>query len=136
MTETKDSKYLTIGEVAKKLGLVNLQSGKLQTHTIRFWEKQFKQVKPSIRAGNRRYYSKKDFDIIKLIQHLLKDQGMTIKGAKIILKKKLENKLDDNIKFSVDNPLKNNLIIKKKILNIKKLINEINKYKNGKKNIN
>ena len=74
---------------------------------------------------------KKDFDIIKLIQHLLKDQGMTIKGAKIILKKNFENKLDDNINFSVDKPLKSNLIIKKKILNIKKLINELNKYKNG-----
>ena len=134
--DKSNNAYKTIGEVTKILKLKSNIKGELPTHTIRFWEKQFKQVKPSIRAGNRRYYSKKDFDIIKLIQHLLKDQGMTIKGAKIILKKKLENKLDDNIKFSVDNPLKNIFIIKKKILNIKKLINEINKYKNGKKNIN
>ena len=45
--------YKTIGEVAKELNLVNPKNGLLQTHTLRFWEKQFRQIKPSIRAGNK-----------------------------------------------------------------------------------
>ena len=51
--------YKTIGEVTKELGLVNKKTGHLQTHTLRYWETQFKQIKPLIRAGKRRYYSKK-----------------------------------------------------------------------------
>ena len=57
--------YKTIGEVAKKLGLIDKKTGNLQTHTLRYWESQFKQIKPSTRAGNRRYYPKKDFQVIK-----------------------------------------------------------------------
>ena len=47
--------YKTIGEVAKELNLINNKTGKTQTHTLRFWESQFKQIKPSIKAGGRRY---------------------------------------------------------------------------------
>ena len=53
--------YKTIGEVTKDLGLVDKKTGNLQTHTIRYWEKQFRQIKPDIRAGKRRYYSKKTY---------------------------------------------------------------------------
>ena len=81
--------YKTIGEIAKDLNLVDKNTGSLQTHTIRYWEKQFKQIKPIVRAGNRRYYSKKDLNIIKLIQFLLKDRGFTISGAKKILDNKI-----------------------------------------------
>ena len=59
-----ESDYKTIGEVAKELGLINNENGHLQTHTLRYWETQFKQIKPLIRAGKRRYYSKKNFQII------------------------------------------------------------------------
>ena len=76
------SAYKTIGEVAKELDLVNNKNGSLQTHTLRFWEKQFRQIRPSIKAGKRRYYSKKYFDNIRLIKILLKDQGLTIKVCK------------------------------------------------------
>ena len=68
-----NSAYKTIGEVAKELGLINYKNGSLQTHTLRFWEKEFKQLRPSIRAGNRRYYSKKNLESIKLVKYLLKD---------------------------------------------------------------
>ena len=51
--------YKTIGEVTRVLGLVDEKTGHLQTHTIRYWETQFKEIKPTIRAGNRRYYSAK-----------------------------------------------------------------------------
>ena len=60
-----DSAYKTIGEITKALDLKDKKSGKLQTHTLRYWETQFKQIKPLIRAGNRRYYSDKNFKIIK-----------------------------------------------------------------------
>ena len=74
--------YKTIGEVAKILNLIDKKTGKLSTHTIRFWEKQFKQVKPNIFAGRRRYYDHKSIEILKKIQFLLKNKGMTINGVK------------------------------------------------------
>ena len=80
-----DDAYKTIGEVAKGLGLIDKKTGNIQTHTLRYWETQFKQIRPSIKAGNRRYYSKKDFTLIKNIQFLLKERGLTINGAKKIL---------------------------------------------------
>ena len=77
--------YKTIGEVAKELDLIDKKSGHLQTHTLRYWEKQFKQIRPLIRAGKRRYYSKKNFQIIKLIKFPLKEKGLTINGVRKIL---------------------------------------------------
>ena len=78
--------YKTIGEVAKILNLVDKKTGKLSTHTIRFWEKEFKQIKPYIFSGKRRYYDDKSIEILKKIQFLLKNKGMTIKGVKKQLK--------------------------------------------------
>ena len=46
-----DQSYKTIGEITKELGLVDPKTGALQTHTLRYWETQFKQIKPSIKAG-------------------------------------------------------------------------------------
>ena len=69
-----ENAYKTIGEVTKELGLIDKKTGHLQTHTLRYWETQFKQINPLIRAGKRRYYSKKDFQIIKLIKFLLKKE--------------------------------------------------------------
>ena len=59
--------YKTIGEVTKALDLID-KKGQLQTHTIRYWETQFKQIKPQIRAGKRRYYSQENFEVIKNIK--------------------------------------------------------------------
>ena len=86
--------YKTIGDVAKILNLVDKKTGKLSTHTIRFWESQFNQLKPTILRGNRRYYSNKDVEKISLIKFLLKDQGLTISGAKKVLNTNINN-LDD-----------------------------------------
>ena len=61
----KYKSYKTIGEVAQILELIDKKSGKLSTHTIRFWEKEFKQVKPQIFAGKRRYYDKNTIEILK-----------------------------------------------------------------------
>ena len=111
--------YKSIGEVAKILNLVDKKTGKILTHTIRFWEKEFKQINPHIFAGNRRYYDDKSIEMLKRIQFLLKDKGMTIKGVKKLLNEK-DSKLDE-----VDN----------KTINTKNLKNKINKISSILKNI-
>ena len=70
-----DDAYKTIGEVAQIVGLVDKKKGTLSTHTIRYWEKEFKQIKPKIFAGRRRYYDNKSIRIIKLIKYLIFCQG-------------------------------------------------------------
>ena len=121
-----DNAYKSIGEVAKILNLVNRKNGNLNTHTIRFWEKEFKQIKPKILTGKRRYYDKTSIDILKKIKYLLKDQGMTIIGVKKLLNNKKSLKLDEfsNNSISVDN-----IKIKNKLKNISNLIKQIKNLK-------
>ena len=69
-----ENKYKTISEAAKELNLIDKKTGQLKTHTIRYWETQFKQIKPTIRAGKRRYFSQKDLKIINYIKFLLKEK--------------------------------------------------------------
>ena len=124
--------YKTIGEVAKELGLIDKKTGHLQTHTLRYWETQFKQIKPLIRAGKRRYYSKRNFQIIKLIKFLLKEQGLTINGVKKILNNPDTHSLDDGMNLSVYKPdFKNTKMIKDKIKKISKIIKELKNLSNG-----
>ena len=128
----KDAAYKTIGEVAKALGLVNKETGHLQTHTIRYWETQFKQIRPNIRAGKRRYYSVKDLKIIKYIKFLLKEKGLTINGAKKMLNDTESNHLDDYINLSVyKSDLRTTKVIKEKAKNISNIIKELKDLKNG-----
>jgi len=127
-----DDAYKTIGEVAKELDLTDKKTGHLQTHTLRYWETQFKQIKPLIRAGKRRYYSKKNFQIIKLIKFLLKEKGLTINGVKKILNNPEIQSLDDNMNLGVYKPdLQNTKIIKEKIKKISKIIKELKNLSNG-----
>ena len=127
-----DAAYKTIGEVTKILGLIDKKTGHLQTHTLRYWETQFKQIKPSIKAGNRRYYSKKDVQIIKQVKFLLKEKGLTINGVKKILNNPEIDPLDDNTNLDIyKTNLKNTKIIKDKIKKISKIINELKKIRNG-----
>ena len=121
-----DAAYKTIGEVAKELNLINKKTGQLQTHTIRYWETQFKQIKPFIRAGKRRYYTAKDLKIIKHIKFLLKERGLTINGVKKMLNEKQSPSLDDSANLSVyKTSLKRTKIIKEKLKNISKIIKEL-----------
>ena len=62
--------YKTIGQAAKELNLIDDKTGRVQTHTLRFWESQFKQIKPSVKAGGRRYYSEKNIKLIRFIKFL------------------------------------------------------------------
>ena len=118
-----DDSYKSIGEVAKILNLVNKKKGSLNTHTIRFWEKEFNNIKPKIFAGKRRYYDNKSIEVLKKIKFLLKNQGLTIKGAKKILSTSESFRLDDlsNKPINVDK----NIVLKKKISKISKLVKEI-----------
>ena len=127
-----DDAYKTISEVTKELGLIDKKTGHLQTHTLRYWETQFKQIKPIIRAGKRRYYSKKNFEIIKLIKFLLKEKGLTINGVKKMLNDTESHSLDDYTNLSVYKPRsKSTKVIKEKIKNISKIINELKNLRNG-----
>jgi len=117
--------YKTIGETAKELNLINKKTGSLQTHTIRYWETQFKQIRPSIKAGNRRYYSKEMIYMIKKIKFLLKDKGLTINGVKKLLNQN-KDPLDDNTDLSINMPHnKNTKTLINKAKKITKIIEEI-----------
>ena len=129
--EKRSDAYKTIGEVARIVGLIDKKKGTLSTHTIRFWEQEFTQIKPKILAGKRRYYNNKDIRIIKLVKYLLKEKGMTIKGAKAILNNPKSLKLDGTIKYSVNNQSLNKEKIKGKIKKISKIIDELKELKNG-----
>ena len=116
MTEKSTEAYKTIGEVVKILDLKSRTGKKTPTHTIRFWEKEFKQIKPKILNNNRRYYDQSSIDLLKKIKFLLKDQGMTINGVKKLLNSSNSKDLDEisNKTIRADN-LKNKI---KKISNI------------------
>ena len=115
--------YKSIGEVAKILDLVNKKNGSPNTHTIRFWEKEFKNIKPRILTGRRRYYDNSTIETLRKIKFLLKNQGMTIKGVKKVLNTSASFNLDDLSNKSIN--MNNNLVLKKKISKISKLIKDI-----------
>ena len=122
----KNSDYKTIGDVAKILNLLNEKSGKLSTHTIRYWEKEFKQIKPKILSGKRRYYDEKNIQLLKEIKFLLKDKGLTVKGVKKYLNTKNSLPLDETINSSIKG---SEINLKNKLKKISKLIKEIKKIK-------
>ena len=124
MKQKIESAYKTIGEVSRDLGLINSKTGKLNTHTVRYWEKEFKQIKPKIFAGKRRYYDEKTILILKKIQFLLKEKGFTISGVKKYLINESSFNLDETSNRSI-NTSKNNL--KSKLEKISNLLKEIKK---------
>lgn len=127
MSEHK-TKFLTISEVAKMFGLKNSKTKKPSNHTLRFWETKFKQLKPTILAGGRRYYSKKNIKVLKMIIYLLKEQGLTINGAIRVMKHN-SKELDDTKTLSIKREYyKKNIKLKSK--NILQKIRKLN----GKKN--
>ena len=124
MTKKNDQAYKTIGEVVKILDLKSRSHQKTPTHILRFWEKEFKQIKPKILTGNRRYYDQSNIDLLKKIKFLLKDQGMTISGVKKVLNSTDSNNLDEisNKTIRTDN-------LKNKITSISKIIKDLKNIK-------
>ena len=119
-----NNSYKTISEVVKILNLKSKSGHKIPTHTLRFWEKKFKQIRPIILTGNRRYYDQSNIDLLKKIKFLLKDQGMTIDGVKKLLNSRKSNDLDEisNKTITTDN-------LKNKINNISKIVKDLKKLK-------
>ena len=122
-------KLINISELSKLLEIVNTKTKKPSNYVLRYWEKEFKQIKPTI-IKNRRYYSKKQINIVKLIKFLLKEKGMTISGVKNVLKSNI-NSLDDYNSFSLKADY-HKKIIKDKSKKILEKLRKIKKY--GKKN--
>ncbi len=120
----EDNSYKTISEVVELLNLKSKKSHSIPTHTLRFWEKKFKQIKPKIFLGNRRYYDKKNIELLKKIHFLLKDQGMTIKGVKKILDNKEPLKLDE-----IDNNSIRTVNLKIKLNKISNIVKSLKKLK-------
>ncbi len=85
-------KLITITELSKSLNLID-KNNKPLNYIVRYWEKEFHQIKPKI-INKRRYYSNNQVELIRLIKFLLREKGITIDGVKKILKKNI-NKLDD-----------------------------------------
>ena len=118
--DKSDSAYKTIGEVAKILNLKSNKKGELPTHIIRFWETQFKQIKPKILNSNRRYYDEDCINLLKKVKFLLKEQGMTINGVKKILNREQSLELDEmaNNSIKADN-------LRNKLVNISKIVKNL-----------
>ena len=123
------TKLINITELAIKLDLINSKNKKPLNYIIRYWEKEFKQIKPKI-INKRRYYSEEQIDVFKTIKYLLKNQGMTISGVKKVLNSN-PNKLDDYN----SNSLKTNYIKLNLKTKSKKILDKLNKIKKyGQKN--
>tara|TARA_B100001057_G_C22686657_1_gene885985 strand:+ start:274 stop:645 length:372 start_codon:yes stop_codon:yes gene_type:complete len=119
-----NSAYKTIGEVAKILNLKSRTGDKIPTHTIRFWEKEFRQIKPKVLTGNRRYYDQANVNLLMKIKFLLKDQGMTINGVKKLLDSSYSKDLDE-----ISNKTIKTVNLKNKITNLSNLIKDLKKLK-------
>jgi len=119
MNKSEDA-YKTIGEVVKILKLESRNKNVSPTHTIRYWEKEFKQIRPKILNGNRRYYDKKNIELLKKVHFLLKEQGMTINGVKKLLSHNDPLKLDEisNQSIRTDN-------LKSKLIKISSIIKKL-----------
>ena len=113
--------YKTISEVVEIIGLTSRKGKTKPTHTIRYWEKEFNQIKPRILKGSRRYYDEKNIELLKKIHFLLKDQGMTINGVKKILN---ANNLDIDDK---EKKIINSLNIKYRLNKINNLVKKLKK---------
>ena len=117
-------KLIKISELSKYLNLINFKNKKPANYILRYWEKEFSQIKPKI-INKQRYYSNDQIKIIKMIVFLLKEKGLTIKAAKNVLNSN-SNKLDvynsDSLKTEdFKNDLKNKTkILLNKIKNIKR----------------
>ena len=119
----------SITEVSKILELGKAGTKKPLNHVLRYWEKEFKIIRPK-KINNRRYYSSSQLQILKMIKFYLKNKGMTVSGVKNLINMDI-NKLDDHN----DHGLKADYYKKSLKLKSKLLLKKINKIKNyGKKN--
>ena len=120
MSAKLTSAYKTIGEAVKILNNEEPKNVKVSSHTIRFWEKQFIQLRPKV-VNNRRYYNSTKLELLKFIKFLLKSEGMTIQGVKKHLNQNKSN-LDDSLITTI-----RTRYFKNKLTNIKSIIEGLKK---------
>ena len=97
--------YYSIGEVSKILGV--------PVSTVRFWENEFRILKPMKNKKGNRLFTSEDLKNLKIIHHLLKEEGMTLPGAK----KKLSGKWEEtDYKYEINESLRR---IKELLLELK-----------------
>ena len=123
------NKLINISEASKLLNLINSSNKKPKNYILRYWEKEFKQIKPKF-INKRRYYTSSQIEVIKLIKFLLKDKGMTIPGVKNIMKLNINN-LDDYNSYRLKAEYYKNTFKKKSKLILEK-VKKLKHY--GKKN--
>ena len=122
-------RLISISELSKSLNLVDYKTKKPLNYIIRYWEKEFKEIKPK-KINKRRYYTSQQVELIKMIKFLLKNEGITISGVKKLLNTNV-NKLDDTNKHSLINDYYKKYFKTKS----KSILEKLNKLKNyGKKN--
>ena len=78
-----DKKFYRIGDVAEML--------ELPQPTLRFWEKEFSELRPRRNAGGTRLYTPNDVEMVRLIKFLVKDKGLTLDGAREHLRRNRRN---------------------------------------------
>ena len=125
MSKKLKNAYKTIGEVAELLNLKKSENGKLSTYILRFWEKEFKQIKPKLLNNRRRYYDQRTINLLIRIKYLLKDKGMTIQGVKKILNNK-EFDLDERLNLPISTP---NSILKIRLSKISSILKNLKENK-------
>ena len=121
MSNKLHSAYKTIGEVVKILNNEDPQKIKINSHTLRFWETKFNQLKPKIFNNNRRYYDNNTIEKLKYVKFLLKSEGFTIQGVKKHLNQNKSN-VDDNLFSTIKAKY-----LKNKLTNLKNIIKELKK---------
>ncbi len=102
MNNNEEKNYFTIGEVSSKTDI--------KTTVLRFWESEFEELNPRKNKFGHRVYTKEDIEVILKIKDLLYNQGLTIKGAKNILR--------------TDKPISNSKEIKKQLLEILSILKD------------
>ena len=93
MSEKSAEALKTIGEVAKELNLIEVETGKAKTYILRFWEKEFPELNPKKSEAGARKYSTKDMELLRKIHFLVKEKGFTLEGAR----QKLKHAPEDSI---------------------------------------
>ncbi len=122
------NKLFSISEVAKLLNLINKSTHKPKNYILRYWEKEFKQIKPKL-INKRRYYTSKQIEILKYIRFMMEKKGMSIRGVKNLLNSKI-NELDDYVLDGLKKDY-SKFFLKEKTSKILEKIEKIKKY--GKK---
>ena len=112
-----DKVYFRIGEVSDLVGV--------DTHVLRYWETEFKQIRPRRAKSKQRLYRKKDVENLLLIKSLLYDDGYTISGARSLLKKHGQEKDIAGEVVTKDIPIPTQSPSKSQLTDIKKELRKI-----------